>query len=142
LNKTKKRQTWNSGYQSPRTIMSQNPINLAIRFLLELAALFSLAYWGWTQHTGALRFLLAIGLPLLAMLLWATFTVPGDRSRSGNAPVPVPGFVRLLLEALLFVSAVWCLQDAGAVTLAWIMGIALALHYAVSYDRILWLLKR
>ncbi len=121
--------------------MSQNPLNLALRFLLELAALACLAYWGWTQHTGALRFLLALGLPLLAAILWATFSVPGDRSRSGTAPVPVPGIVRLLLEALLFISAVWCLQDAGATTLAWIMGILLVAHYALSYDRIIWLLK-
>lgn len=121
--------------------MSQNPLNLAVRFLLELVALAALAYWGWTQHTGALRFLLALGLPLLAAILWATFSVPGDRSRSGKAPVPVPGILRLLLEALLFISAVWCLQDAGATTLAWIMGVLLVAHYALSYDRIAWLLK-
>lgn len=120
--------------------MSQNPINLAVRFLLELAALAALAYWGWTQHTGALRFLLAFGLPILVSVIWATFAVPGDRSRSGKAPVPVPGAVRLLIEALLFISAVWCLQDAGAVTLAWIMSIVLVVHYAISYDRIAWLL--
>ncbi len=53
----------------------------------------------------------------------------------------MPGIVRLLLEALLFISAVWCLQDAGATTLAWIMGILLVAHYALSYDRIIWLLK-
>jgi uncharacterized membrane protein HdeD (DUF308 family) len=121
--------------------MSQNPINLALRFLLELAALAALAYWGWTQHTGALRFLLAFGLPVLAAVIWATFSVPGDRSRSGKAPVPVHGVVRLLLEALLFGSAVWCLQDAGAVTFAWLLGIVLVVHYAISYDRIAWLLK-
>lgn len=121
--------------------MSQNPFNLAVRFLLEITALAALAYWGWTQHTGALRFLLALGLPLLAAVLWATFSVPGDRSRSAKPPVPVPGWVRLLLEALLFIAAVWCLQDSGAATLAWVMGIVLAAHYAVSYDRIAWLLK-
>ena len=85
--------------------------------------------------------MLAFGLPVLAMVFWATFSVPGDRSRSGKAPVPVPDFVRLLIEALLFGSAVWCLQDAGAVTLAWVMGAVLVLHYALSYDRIVWLLK-
>jgi uncharacterized membrane protein len=122
--------------------MSQNPINLAVRFLLELAALAALAYWGWTQHTGLLRLLLAGGLPLLAAILWAVFAVPGDRSRSGGAPLPVPGIVRLLLELLLFGTAAWCLYDSGQVLLANIFGLIVLVHYIVSYDRILWLLRK
>ena len=50
--------------------MSQNPINLGVRFLLELAALAALGFWGWTQHTGVLRYLLAIVLPLFAAFMW------------------------------------------------------------------------
>ncbi len=121
--------------------MSQNPINLAVRFILELAALAALAYWGWTQHTGILRYLLAVGLPLLGAVLWGVFAVPGDRSRSGDAPVPVPGILRLLLELLLFGSAAWCLYDAGLVLLANIFGIVVLVHYIISYDRIIWLLR-
>jgi hypothetical protein len=30
--------------------MSKNPANLALRFVLELAALAALGYWGWTTH--------------------------------------------------------------------------------------------
>lgn len=122
--------------------MSQNPANLAVRFLLEIAALACLAYWGWTQHTGILRYLLAIGLPLLASILWGTFAVPGDRSRSGEAPVPVPGILRLVLELALFGSAAWCLADAGQAFWANIFSLVVLVHYAVSYDRVLWLLKK
>ncbi|MGD8398240.1 MAG: YrdB family protein [Anaerolineae bacterium] len=122
--------------------MSQNPINLAVRFLLEIGALVALGYWGWVAHDGALRWLLALGLPLLAAALWGTFAVPGDRSRSGGAPVPVPGAVRLLLELALFGSAAWALYDAGATTLAWVLAVVAVIHYAVSYDRIVWLLRR
>lgn len=121
--------------------MSQNPINLAVRFLLELAALAALAYWGWTQHSGVLRFLLAVGLPLLGATLWGVFAVPGDRSRSGGAPVPVPGIVRLLLELALFGFAAWCLYDAGRVLLANLFGLVVLIHYIISYDRIMWLLR-
>jgi hypothetical protein len=120
--------------------MSQHPLNLAIRFLLELGALAALAYWGWTQHEGLLRVVLAVGLPLAAAIMWATFAVPGDRSRSGRAPVPVPGAVRLLLELVFFASAAWALYDAGTTGLAWVLAVVVILHYAVSYDRILWLL--
>jgi hypothetical protein len=122
--------------------MSQNPINLAVRFILELAALAALAYWGWTQHTGVLRYLLTVGLPVLGAVLWGVFAVPGDRSRSGDAPVPVPGILRLLLELLLFGFAAWCLYDAGLVLLANIFGIIVLVHYIISYDRIIWLLRK
>jgi uncharacterized protein DUF2568 len=49
--------------------MGQNPLNLALRFFLELAALYFIGNWGWTRHTGVLRYLLAFGLPLLAAVI-------------------------------------------------------------------------
>jgi hypothetical protein len=122
--------------------MGQNPFNLLLRFVLELAALASLGYWGWTQFDGALRFLLAIGLPLLAATIWGTFRVPGDASASGRAPVPVRGTLRLLIELGLFGSATWALFDAGATGSAYIFGGLVFLHYIVSYDRIAWLMKQ
>ena len=122
--------------------MGAHPLNLAIRFLLELAGLAALAHWGWSQHEGWLRFVLAIGLPLLAAALWATFAVPDDPSRSGKAPVPVPGIVRLVLELAFFAAATWAIYDAGNATLSIILATAVAIHYAVSYDRIIWLLGR
>lgn len=121
--------------------MGFHPINLVFRFILELCALAALAYWGWTQHSGLLRYVLAIGLPLVAAVLWGTLAVPGDRSRSGKAPVPVPGVIRLLLELAFFAAATLCLYGAGQTTLAWILGAAVVLHYVLSYDRIAWLLQ-
>lgn len=117
--------------------MSHNPINLALRFVLELVALFAIGYWGWTQHTGILQPLLGIGLPLLAAAAWGTFRVPDD---PGKAPVAVPGWVRLLLEVVYFGGAVIGLAAASQPTAALILGIVTAVHYALSYDRIRWLL--
>jgi hypothetical protein len=125
-----------------RPVMSNNPINLGVRFLLELAALFVIGYWGWSQAAGPLRFLLAIGLPLLAATAWGVFRVPDDPSASGRAPVPVPGPLRLALELALFGFAAWALFDLGLTTLALIFGVVTALHYIVSYDRVAWLLRR
>lgn len=121
--------------------MSNHPANLALRFLLELAMLFGLSYWGWVRHEGAWRWILVIGLPTLAGFLWGTFRKPGDASASGKAPVPVPGWVRLLLELVLFASAAWGLLDAGAATAGWIFGAVTFVHYLLSCDRIAWLLK-
>lgn len=117
--------------------MSSHPVNLAVRFALEIAALVAMGHWGWTQHTGAVRWLWAIGLPVVAAAVWGTFRVPGD---PGNAPVAVPGSVRLALEAVFFAGAVWLLVQADRPTAALIMGGVLVVHYLVSYDRVLDLL--
>ena len=121
--------------------MSGNPVNLAFRFLLELAGLAAIGYWGWTQHDGVWRFVLALGLPLLAAILWGTFRVPGDASSSGRASVPVPGIVLLVLELAFFAAAAWGLFDAGQQTLGLILAVAVLLHYVLSYDRVIWLLR-
>jgi hypothetical protein len=122
--------------------MASNPVNLAVRFVLEIASLIALGYWGWSQSNGGLRFVLAIGIPLLAAALWGTFAVPDDPSRSGKAPVPVPGIVRLLLELTFFAVATWTLLAIGATQWGWILGIATLIHYLVSYDRISWLVRQ
>jgi hypothetical protein len=119
--------------------MGQNPVNLALRFFLELAALYAIGYWGWVRHEGLLRYLLAFGLPLLAAVIWGVFRVPGD---GGPPPVRVPGVVRLLIEIIFFGFATWGLFDAGATTAGWIFGGITLFHYIISYDRIAWLLRQ
>jgi hypothetical protein len=117
-----------------------HPVNLAVRFVLELAALVALAIGGYAAGTGAMAWILAIGLPGVAALAWGVFNVPGDRSRSGAAPVPVPGIVRLLVELDIFGAAVilgWFASPAFAIGLL----VAVVIHYALSRDRVKWLLE-
>ena len=122
--------------------MSSNPLNLALRFILEIAALFALGYWGWTQHEGVWQFVWSIGLVVLAAVIWGTFAVPDDPSRSGNAPVPVPGVVRLVIKLSLFTAGTWAFIAAGQPLWGAALGILAVIHYALSYDRIIWLLKQ
>jgi hypothetical protein len=71
--------------------MGSNPINLAVRFLLEIAGLIAIGYWGWHQGEGFLSIILAIGLPVIAAVLWGTFAVLEDPSRSCHfTPYTVP----------------------------------------------------
>ena len=114
--------------------MSSNPINLAFRFALELAALVAMGAWGAQKGQGVFAVILAIGVPLMAAALWGIFRIPND---PGRAPVAVPGLVRLALEAIYFAFAVWALFNIGSVTLGVILGIAVILHYALSYDRVI-----
>lgn len=117
--------------------MSHNPLVLTLWFLLELAAVGSAAYWGWTQHDGILRLLLAIGVPLVLAVLWGTFRVDDGPKK---APVAIPGFLRLLLELAVFGTGVVLLYAAHQTNAALIFGGLVVLLYVMSYDRVIWLL--
>lgn len=119
--------------------MSQHPIVLAIRFLLEIALLVAIAIWGWEKHAGAWRYILVIALPVVAAVIWGVFRVPNDPK---EAPVAVPGPVRLLIECCLFAGAVWALYQSGYAGYGRLLAIVTIVHYAISYDRITWLLKQ
>ena len=122
--------------------MSSHPINLAVRFLLEIAGLAALVMLGWYYGEGINRYLLALGLPLIAAAFWGIFAVPGDPSRSGETVVQIPGVVRLSLELTFFASATCSLFIIGNPILGWMYGVAVLVHYLASYDRIQWLLHR
>lgn len=121
--------------------MGSHPINLFVRFLLELVALMAFGIWGWKQTDGMASLLLAIGLPLLMAAIWGVFAVPNDPSRSGKAPIVTPGVIRLLLELVFFAFSVWCFKDLGLTRISSIYGIIVVIHYIASYDRIQWLLR-
>lgn len=115
------------------------PLNLALRFALELAALFAMGRWGWAQGSGPWRFVLALAVPAVAATLWGVLRVPDD---PGPAPVAVPGIVRLVLETAFFGFAVWSLYATDAPEAALLFAVALAIHYALDFARVRWLIHR
>lgn len=123
-------------------VMGSHPINLAVRFLLELSTLLVMGLWGWSQSDGWLRFVLASGIPILFAVLWGTFAVLNDPSRSGGAPIPVPGIVRLGLELTFFAIGTWMLYKMGLPLLGLIFGSVVVVHYLASYDRVSWLIQQ
>lgn len=122
--------------------MGSHPINLMIRFILELLALAAVGFWAWKSFDGILQYILGIGLPIIMTIIWGTFAVPDDPSRSGKAPIPVSGTLRLLIEFLFFALATWSLYDLQEIELSSIFGGLVIIHYLVSYDRISWLLSK
>ena len=122
--------------------MGSNPVNLILRFLLEIIAFISLGIWGWKQSESWLRLVLAIGIPIIIAIIWGTFAVPNDPSRSGSAPVITAGFMRLIIELGIFCFAIWSLSDMEWNRISLIFGIVVLAHYIVSYDRVLWLLTK
>lgn len=119
--------------------MGSHPVNLGLRFALEIAALLALGAWGSRQGEGVFSIVLALGVPVVAAALWGIFNVPNDPSRSGKSPVPVPGVVRLLYEVVFFGFATWALFSMGSATLSLAFGVVAIIHYILSYDRVQWL---
>lgn len=96
--------------------------NLALRLLLELAALVALGIWGCHMSSTALpEVVLAISAPLAAAILWGTFVSPKARVR-------VPAAVRLCIELLIFTAAISGLAGSGSPKLALALAIVLAIH--------------
>jgi Protein of unknown function (DUF2568) len=121
--------------------MGSHPANLALRFLLEMTALAAMGFWGWQLGEGLVRYVFASVTIIAASALWGVFAVPGDPSRSGSAPVAVSGMIRLAIEATFFAFGTWAVYQWGGRTLGIVFAVALVGHYAISYDRIAWLLR-
>ncbi|MGW1739006.1 YrdB family protein [Nocardia sp. NPDC001965] len=121
--------------------MSLNPVLLGLRLLLEIVALVSAGVLGWRVTDGPGRWLLVVLLPVIAATLWSVFAVPGDPSRSGEAPVAVPGAVRLLVEFTVLFGGAAALWFAGLPRLALVSTVVLLVYHVLAYDRVLWLLR-
>ena len=76
-------------------------LNATLAFLLELAMIASLGYWGYqSTDSVALKWLLAIGLPLIAMVVWALYFAPKSTRRLPLVPGALLSLGLFLLAAL------------------------------------------
>src|SRR5690348_14834205 len=96
--------------------------NEALRFGLELFAWAALAYWGWQVGDGLLaKAVLSAGATLASITLWGMFGAPRARR-----PLSQPW--HLLLEVVVFGSAVPALIAAGQPGWALILGVLLVIN--------------
>ena len=115
--------------------------NDILRFILELWALVAYGYWGLNQDFGLLNYALMLILPIAVAAVWGIFAVPNDPSRSGGAPVPVSGAVRLLLESLILGVAGLLMYLVGLLPISLIFVVLVIIHYVLARERIRWLLS-
>jgi hypothetical protein len=101
-------------------------VNLGVRFLLELAALAALAYWGSQTGPLAVSIVLAIAAPLAGAVLWGIFAAPKSRHR-------LRGARRLIVEIPFFGAAVAGLAATGQWVLAAIFAVVVVLSELVTY---------
>ncbi|HEY2778467.1 MAG TPA: YrdB family protein [Gaiellaceae bacterium] len=86
-------------------------LNLALKFLLELAAVAAVALWGASVEHGVTAVVLAIGLPAVVAVLWGTLAAPRARHR-------LPLRVRAPFELGVFALAALALWGAESASLA------------------------
>jgi hypothetical protein len=115
--------------------------NLTLRFGLEVAALVGLGFAAWRLSPDTLRWVVVIVVPVAAAIVWGVFNVLDDPSRSGAAPIEVPGWTRLAIELSILGGGAVALAVAWRPDAAIAFAILTALHYATSWSRIEWLLQ-
>ena len=99
--------------------------NDALRFFLELSALAAVAYWGWNEG-GTARWILVVAAPLVVALVWGRWMAPRSNHR-------VPDPWRLVIEVVVFGSAVVALAAADQPELAVILAGASAVHIGLTF---------
>lgn len=81
--------------------------NLALAFFLELGVLAALGYWGFTTGQETLAKIgLGLGVPALAIVVWALFGAPTAMWR-------LDGILRVLLHLVFFGGGALALFTAG-----------------------------
>jgi Protein of unknown function (DUF2568) len=101
--------------------------NLLLRFLLELCALGALGYWGFkTGNATITKTVLGVGAPLVAAVVWGIFVSP-------RASVQLPGLLVLLLQGLVFGSAVAALVATSHLTLALVFAVIVVINAILMY---------
>ncbi len=87
-------------------------INLGISFLLELGMLAAYAYWGsHATSNGLANTILAIGVPLIVIIIWARFMAPKSEKH-------LTGWSYLMLKGVLYGLAALFLISSGQVIIA------------------------
>jgi hypothetical protein len=99
--------------------------NLALRFLLELAGVASVAWWGYQLSAdGVPRIALAVAAPIVFVLAWWRVVAP-------RAVNPIPQPTRVLIGTALLLLAAVALWSAGQPLLAGIFAALVLVNAAL-----------
>ena len=115
--------------------------NLALRFGLELGALAGLGAAAWSGTSGRTRPVAVVAAPVGAAAVWGVFNVLDDPSRSGAAPIEVPGSVRLAIELGVLGGGATAVAVVGRPKIAIGFAVLIATQYATSWSRVRWLVQ-
>ncbi|HEY4788167.1 MAG TPA: YrdB family protein [Bacteroidales bacterium] len=107
-------------------------LNLLVSFLLELMMLCLYSYWAYhSREIVVMRYLLAVLVPVAAVVLWGIWAAPKSKRRLKN---PARSVFKL---ALLLLSAVLCFkagQQSWAIWFGIVTLLNAGLAFALSQD--------
>ena len=107
---------------APRPLVAAN---LAVRFLLELAALVALAVWGvHAGHSALADLVLGVGAPLIAAVIWGVYAAP-------KSPRRLRGPALVVLQLAVLGAGAVALAAAGRTVLAAIFAVVIAVNAAL-----------
>jgi Protein of unknown function (DUF2568) len=87
-------------------------LNLALAFLLELALLGVLGFWGFhLGHMNTVHWLAGLGVPLVTAVIWGKVAAPKAKKRLPRVPL-------LVFKVMIFTLGAAALYTAGKHTLA------------------------
>jgi hypothetical protein len=97
-------------------------LNSLLSFFLELAMLAAFGYWGFHGEKSIwLKWVLGIGIPLAAILLWGFLLAPKSEHRLNM-------IAGVILSSILFLLASAALYQTGLTTLAMVMAVVVILN--------------
>ncbi|WP_254715702.1 YrdB family protein [Actinomadura sp. NAK00032] len=101
-------------------------LNEGLAFVLEVAAIVALAWWGFTTGGNVVvNIILGIGTPVAAMVLWGLFAAPRARFK-----VALP-FV-LLVKAIVFSAGALAFYGVDHATVAVVFAVIAVLNTALA----------
>jgi len=107
-------------------------INLLVSFLLEVGLIILAGYWGFHQSENSiLKYILAIGVPSVIILLWGIWAAPKSKRRLKN---PVRTTFKLAMMALAVFFGYATGQPVLVVCFAVITILNVSLAYLFSQD--------
>lgn len=81
-------------------------------FLVELCALTAAGYWGFHEGRSIVtEILFGVGSPLLIAVIWGAFVAP-------RAQIPVPAYIRFVIQLVVFTTSGLLLYQTGQRQLA------------------------
>lgn len=102
-------------------------LNLVLRFLLELAGIAAIAYWGWRIGGGGpAGLMLGLGLALVFVLVWWRLIAPKAQS-------PIPTDIRPIAGSGMLLLAAGALGLADQHVLALILAVAVVVNTIAIY---------
>jgi hypothetical protein len=100
--------------------------NLLLRFALEMAAILTVAYWGFTEQDGVWAWVAGLGAPALVIAVWWLYVAPKARF---DLPKPARFGIELVVWATAAVALAAVGQQAYAIAFAAVAVLSGTLNY-------------